>query len=151
MKHKILIFIFLLSFGITNGQEIKLNSAVVATAGNSNAQNAVSISKWRLGEVHLVILRQDKLNDFEASWKINSYPNPFRNILNLEFQMEEQGEFSVQVTGITGKKIWFENKMIALPGQVVQIDLAYLTPGMYLVAVTPQNEKVQQIIKVQKY
>jgi membrane-bound lytic murein transglycosylase len=151
MKYKILIFIFLLSFGITNGQEIKLNSAVVATAGNSNVQNAINISKWRLGEVHLVILQQDELTDFEAGWKINSYPNPFRNFLNLKFQMEEQGEFSVQVTGMTGTKIWFEKKITALPGQVIQIDLAHLAQGMYLVAVTPQNEKVQQIIKVQKY
>jgi hypothetical protein len=151
MKYKILIFIFLLSFDITNGQEIKLNSAVIATAGDSKVQNAFGISKWRLGEVHLIILELDKIKDFEASWKINSYPNPFRTILNLEFQVEEQGEFSVQVTGITGKIIWFEKKMIALPGQVVQIDLAYLTPGMYLVVVTSQNEKVQQIIKIQKY
>lgn len=150
MKHMILIFFFLLSFAITNGQEVKLNAAVVAAAGTSNAQNAVSISTWRLGEVHLVILQRDEPMGLEA-WKMNSYPNPFRNTLNLEFQIGEQGEFSVQVTGITGKKILFEKKMIAWPGQVVQIDLGYLAPGLYLVAVTHLDGKEQHIMKVQKY
>ena len=152
MKRKILFLLFVFSAFLLNGQEIKLNSAVVASAGSSQEMSTVNISKWRLGEVHLIVLQHDELNENpEINWNVTSYPNPLRTVLNLDFKTDETDEFTLQVTDIAGKKQWFSEDKTIAPNQVISIDLAYLTPAMYLVTITPKDKKVQRVIKVQKY
>lgn len=152
MKRKILILLFVFSAFLLNGQEIKLKSAVVASAGSSRELSTVNISKWRLGEVHLIVLQQDEFNELsEINWNVTSYPNPFRKVLNLEFKTEETAEFSIQVTDIVGKRQWLSEEKTIIPNQVISLDLANLTPAMYLVTVTPKDKKSQRVIKVQKH
>lgn len=135
-----------------NGQEIKLSSAVVATAGISDELNAVNISKWRLGEVHLIILQQNEFNKTpEQGWNVSSYPNPFQKILNLDFQIDKSDEFTIQVTDITGKKLLMNIDKRVIPTEVIQLDLSYLIPAIYLVTITPKDKQTQRVIKVRKY
>jgi hypothetical protein len=111
MKIKILMFLMLFSCFCLNGQEIQLKSGVVATAGISDELNAVNISKWRLGEVHLIVLQHDEFNNVtEQGWDITVYPNPVQKVLNLNFLTEESDEFTIQVTDITGKKVLMKQK-----------------------------------------
>lgn len=152
MKLKILLILFVFSAYLLNGQEIKLNSAVVATAGSNPELSTVNISKWRLGEVHLIVLQQDGLNEqSEINWNVSSYPNPFRELLNLHFTSEEITEFTIQVTDVTGKKQWLSEEKTIIPNQVVSLDLADLTPALYLVTVTAKDKNMQRIFKVQKH
>ena len=152
MKRKIMFLLFVFSVFILNGQEIKINSAVVASAGSNPELSTVNISKWRLGEVHLIVLQRDELNELpEINWYVNSYPNPFRQFLNLDFQTDEILEFTIQVTDIAGKKQWFSEEKTILPNQVISLDLADFAPAMYLVTISQKNKKVQRVIKVQKH
>jgi len=152
MKRKILLLLFLFSAFFLSGQEIKLNSATVASAGSNSEFNTVNISKWRVGEVHLIILKHDEFNESsEINWNVSSYPNPFRESLNLYFKIEETAEFTIQVTDITGKKQWFSDKKSIIPNQIISLDLATLTPAMYLVTITPKDNHTQRIMKVQKH
>ncbi len=152
MKFKFLFFILLFSVFLLNGQEIKLNSAVVASAGGSLESSTVNISKWRLGEVHLIVLQTDELNELPAfSWNVTSYPNPFRRYLNLDFQTEKTNEFTIQVTDISGKKQWFNEDKTILPNQVINLDLANLSPALYLVTIIPKDKKIKRVIKIQKH
>lgn len=151
MKIKIFLFIMLFSCFCLYGQEIQLKSGVVATAGVSDELNVVNISKWRLGEVHLIVLHQDEFNKVtESGWDVSSYPNPVQKVLNLGFQTEESDEFTIQVTDITGKKVLMNTKRMILPNEVIQLDLAFLRPAIYLVSVTPKDKQTQRIIKIQK-
>lgn len=152
MKLKVLFLLFVFSAFLLNGQEIKLNSAVVATAGSSPEISTVNISKWRLGEVHLIVLQKDELNELsEINWNVTSYPNPFRQFLNLDFETEETNEFTIQVNDITGKKQWLSESRTITPNQVISLNLTKLTPAMYLVTITPKDKKTQRVIKVQKH
>ena len=152
MKRKIMFLLFIFSVFIMNGQEIKLNSTVVASAGSNQELSTVNISKWRIGEVHLIVLQQDKFNKLpEITWNVNSYPNPFRQFLNLDFQTDEINEFTIQVTDIAGKKQWYSQDKTITPNQVISLNLADLAPAMYLLTITPKDKKVQKVIKVQKH
>ncbi|NQU54683.1 MAG: T9SS type A sorting domain-containing protein [Bacteroidetes bacterium] len=152
MKRKIMFLLFVFSVFILNGQEIKLNSAVVASAGSNPELSTVNISKWRLGEVHLIVLQRDELNELpEINWNVNLYPNPFRQFLNLDFQTDEILEFTIQVTDIAGKKQWSSEEKTILPNQEISLDLDNLAPATYFVTITQKNKKVQRVIKVQKH
>lgn len=151
MKLIILFFLFVFSAFLIKGQEIKLNSAMVATAGSNTELSTVNISKWRLGEVHLVVLKQDELNESaEITWNVSSYPNPFKETLNLGFKTEEIAEFTIQVSDITGKKQWLSEEKTITPNQVISLNLANLAPALYLVTVIPKDKKTQRVFKVQK-
>lgn len=152
MKLKILFLLFMFSGFLLSGQEIKINSAVVASAGSSPELSTVNVSKWRIGEVHLIVLQNDEINEMsEINWNVTSYPNPFRQFLNLDFQSEETNEFTIQVNDITGKKQWLSESRTIYPNQVISLNLTKLTPAMYLVSITPKDKKTQRVIKVQKH
>lgn len=152
MKQIIVSLLFIFSVLILNGQEIKLNSTVVASAGSNPELRTVNLSKWRIGEVHLIVLQRDGLIEPPATnWNVISYPNPFRQLLKLAFQSDEMHEFTIQVTDIAGKIQWYNEEKTILPNQVITLDLAYLTPAMYLITITPKNKKVKRVIKVLKH
>jgi hypothetical protein len=134
MNPKILLLLFLFSAFIVKGQEIKLNSPIIATAGNNPELSAINISKWRIGEVHLIVLNQEKPKvEIESKWSVSSYPNPFIDLLNLDFKTQEINDFTIQVSDILGKKQYYNLEQTILPNQVINFDLSFLSPAMYLV------------------
>ena len=67
--------------------------------------------------------------------KINAYPNPFNNVAHFEFQTgQTDSQIKVEVTGLTGNKIFtlFDGK--AEKGQVyrVSMDGHFMAEGVYL-------------------
>lgn len=153
MNPKILLLLFLFSAFIVKGQEIKLNAPIIATAGSNLELSAINISKWRIGEVHLIVLNQEKTAgavEIKTDWNVTSYPNPFKGLLNLDFKIKEKGEFTIQVSDIMGKRQYFDLKNTILPNQVISIDLSFLSPAMYLVSILPKDKSEMRVFKVQK-
>jgi hypothetical protein len=151
MKLKILLLLLLFSCLYSQGQEINLNAAVLATAGNDSNPGSVNFSKWRLGEVHLVVLPGDPFDELIIpGWTVKAYPNPFRKFLSLDFQTEKKSEFTILITDITGKTTLMKEDRKILPHQDVRFDLSFLAPSIYLVSVTSKDKKEQRVIKVQK-
>jgi len=151
MKMNILLFLFIISCLFTQSQEINLNAAVLATAGNDSDPGSLNLSKWRLGEVHLVVLPGDTFDELIIpGWTVKAYPNPFRKFLSLDFQTEEKSEFTILITDLTGKKTLMKEDRKILPQQDVRVDLSFLAPSIYLVSVTSKNKQEQRVIKVQK-
>ena len=131
--------------------EIKINAAIVSSAENNSELSNVNISKWRLGEFHLIVLKKDKIIDSpENSWTIYSYPNPFTTVLNLDFQSSEKNDFTILVTDIQGKRQLHLEQRTVLPKEVIQLHLANLSPALYLVTIIPKDKSFQKVIKVQK-
>lgn len=151
MRNVILLLFLSFSISVCLAQEIQLNSPLVATAGNNPAMESVNISKWRIGEVHLIVLQKDNLTLAEENdWKVKSYPNPFSTLINLSFDLKEKGEFFIQVTDISGKKQWMNTKRMVLPNEVLELNLSDLASGMYLLTVMPENQQVKRVMKIQK-
>ena len=151
MKFKIIALCFILAGFSLHGQEIKLNAPMLTNAGSSLEQNGVNLSKWRLGEVHLIVLQNDSPRELvTADWEIKVFPNPFRKALNLDIQTKTENSFSIAVTDLTGRKVWIKKEKKILRHEVVQFDLSFLVPALYLVTITPKDKHVQSVIKVQK-
>ena len=152
MKTKFLILLFLISTTLVYGQEIKLQSGTTTTAGIRSDLSSLNISKWRLGQVHSIILNSDKISGLtKSSWKVKSYPNPFERQLNLEFITDADKDFIIQIYDISGKKLWFSEEKKISPNQTLKLDLSFLSNALYLVSVTPKDNTVQKVIKVHKH
>lgn len=150
MKLLILPLLLLFLGSTLKAQEIKLNAPIMATAGFGTDSESVSISQWRIGEVHLIVLDQKDKHELTKTWEVSAYPNPFTESINIQFDLSEQNEMLIQVTDLTGKKQLLGTKRLVVPEQVVQLDLSDLASGMYLLSVVPENRKTAQVMKIQK-
>jgi len=157
MKSQLIILFFLCSV-MTYGQEIILSSKIVATSGANRNFNTVNISQWKLGEVHQLTFGENTVTKSESNittagisgWDVTSYPNPFTDDLNLNFQTDKEMKVAIQVIDLNGKKVFEQNGRPVLNGQVINLQLGNLVTGTYLVSVIPENDKIFKVFKVQK-
>jgi len=163
MKHTLFITILLLIGLVSHSQEVQFSPAVVSAGGSSNSGNPVNLSRWRIGQINVVtfpsaenITKQATIAASALSempieeWSVTVYPNPVNTFLNLHFDMESRGEFTLEIYDVSGRKLIAENKLIILPGQVAEIDLTGLTPALYLLKVIPSVQGTQKLFKITK-
>ena len=77
--------------------------------------------------------------------KFNVYPNPVKSgsptKLNLEFQEANIGEeLTVKVMGVTGKNIYASRLEITRANQVLPLQMAGMSPGVYFVTITSHHK-----------
>lgn len=80
--------------------------------------------------------------------KINFYPNPATEILNVEVSSGAIDRNSVEIFNIIGNKI--EVSIEQVSGSELRINIDKLTPGYYLLAVRSQNARTSQSYKFLK-
>lgn len=98
-----------------------------------------------------VVLYQTKktLSDQEQKLLITAYPNPFTDILNIDFDLPERGAVTTEIVSLDGKRVYtktsgkLEKGRYNLPVQTQQI-----VPGTYVV--TLQFNKTVKSVKVIK-
>ena len=64
--------------------------------------------------------------------KVNVYPNPADNVLNLSFVSNNNSEIVISLTDITGKILYNEPANISAGSNNMQIDVSGLSKGMYI-------------------
>ena len=130
-------------------QEIRLPPTVVASAGNSQTNNKVNISKWRLGQVHVVALnRQDE--EFPVDWHFSIYPNPVSADLHIKFEIESQKSLRYEVYNVSGEKILHKDFYSVFPGENTQIDVSGFRSGLYLLYIIPEGNENPRAVKFEK-
>lgn len=72
----------------------------------------------------------------EASKKINIYPNPASNQLNINLPSLLEGEYTIDVFNVLGKKIFSKNTS----GQNNKIPVLDWDDGVYLIKITSEKE-----------
>lgn len=153
MLRSIFIILLLFTFLASSGQKLTVNAPLVATTGNKSAETTknepVNISKWRLGEIYLLTLPETALENMADS-ELKVYPNPFRNQLNLELKTDITADYQLLITDMSGKQQFYNDEKTIVPGQTLQIDLAYLSPAMYVLTLVPADQKSQWMVKIQK-
>jgi len=163
MRRTLIIAFLLLSGLFSPGQDVQFSQAVVAAGGSSNMGNAVNLSRWRIGQINVVTLPSAENITKQATitttthserpiedWSVTVYPNPVNTLLNVHFDMVSQGEFTLEIYDVSGRKLIAENARIILPGQVAEIDLTGLTPALYLLKVIPSAQGTQKLFKITK-
>jgi len=160
MKKKLFFISALLSLGLSAfNQEVQLLPAVIPSGGDVISSQAVNLSWWRIGETHVVTIPADqyffKQEEVIASnlvddWSVFVYPNPVKSRLKIQFNTKSPGEFALEITDISGKKLIVEKARHILPGQTEELDLTRFGPAIYLLKIIPSDEEFQKLIKITK-
>lgn len=146
----LIIFLFCFS-NFIQAQDLKLSSAIAPSAGQIINNNPINLSKWQIGEIHLVVLQsQNGTCNSGANWDISAFPNPFAEYCNLKIKTTEKGDFSIQVTDVLGENRLSKVATTVISTQVIKLDLKFLAPGVYFISVTNEDQNLKQVIKVQK-
>jgi hypothetical protein len=164
MKKSLLFILVLLYFGLFSySQDVQFSPAVTSSGGSSPSSFAVNLSRWRIGEIHVVTFPSDApslkqaevastllTHDPPDDWSVSVYPNPVSNRLKICFETNNSGEFAFEITDITGRKLFSQKAKHILPGQVTEIDFSGYAPNLYLLSIIPSGELDRKLFKITK-
>ena len=145
--------------------QISLAPSVIASGGGYGENGNISIS-WTLGELAVstltgsdMMLTQGFQQPFdidvgidknEVQWGISVYPNPVGDELQIRFDIETQGDFFIEVQDITGRVIKQEQHRQVNPGDIVMINTADYTHGVYFLKVMTTDGQQVQVTSLRK-
>lgn len=168
MIKTILIFFFLSSAGWSYGQ---LDLNVVASGGGIDSTQQLSL-EWTLGEISIATLSSESImitegfhqpilivSDFEEStvtntslinrgYQINVSPNPVNSFINVQMESADDSEVMVNLFSIDGRPVAKEFKKEA--NDSFRMNLADLTPGLYLLRFTNSEGQLLRTFKLSK-
>jgi len=164
MKKPILfISILLLSGLVSFSQDVQFSPAVISSGGSSNSNGAVTLSRWRIGQINVITLPSDENAqkmatvaksvlplDSPSDWRVTLFPNPVQSKLNVRFDMTNEREYTFEIFDVTGSKMMSEKKGIIFPGQVAKLDLSQFAPALYLLKIMPSGEGSHKQFKITK-
>lgn len=161
MKQFVFLWILLLSMCFVSAQEVQFPPSILNAGGVGVDINNNQISRWRLGYVNVIQLKTGSLksgstemngltSDSFEDWKITSYPNPTKDFVNIQFEMNEQTVFRIRLTDITGQRL-IEKKMQSInPGEVIELDLRQFTPAIYFIHIWSYDNTIKSVSKISK-
>ena len=76
------------------------------------------------------------------------YPNPARNVLNIEFPANLQGNYKIELIALTGKTVYSDRCNIS-QGRVKQLPLGNIPSGIYMVEISNEKESVSAKIIIE--
>lgn len=141
------------NYDISNIKFDNLNSNyqnIVISYPKSDSINTKSSSRYFNGceyktdDKHKVIQISDSSNrifDYQLKERIiNIYPNPTDRLINLEFEVVREGQFSFHLFDLLGRELYSENSNYKRGSYKKIIDISEFTNGTYsIMIVTPEN------------
>jgi hypothetical protein len=162
---KIILFVsvLLLSGLISFSQDVQFSPAVISSGGGSHSIGAVTISRWRIGQINVITLPSEENAqkmatvtntilpvDSPSVWTVTLFPNPVQGKLNVRFDLANKGEFAIELFDVTGRKMMTGEAVIIFPGQIIELDLSGLTPALYVLKIIPSGEGNHKQFKITK-
>ncbi len=77
--------------------------------------------------------------DFENDFGVSVFPNPFTSTLNLLFEHRLARAVILSIHDITGRTVYRAEWEDLSPGQQLELDLQFLTKGLYILCITHEN------------
>ena len=89
------------------------------------------------------------VREFPENTEIKVYPNPFSDVLNIELEIIEQGQYIFELYDCIGMPVIQELRHLMPGNQKVSIDLNHGYPGVYILSIKSDGGQigVQKIIK----
>jgi hypothetical protein len=78
------------------------------------------------------------LNDQGPIRGLNVYPNPVRNFLNIDYNLEAGQSYELKVVNVLGKVVYSRN--VSRLQAVERVDMTSLANGVYFVQITSGNK-----------
>ena len=120
-----------------NASEYKSPNGVYLTSDLANS-NILSTRKKSATEIATIRANESLLSNI-----IQLYPNPVsNNQFKIQFNKLEAGDYTVELTDVTGKQVMAQKVIVGGEGQIQTMNLKKNTAqGIYLVKVTDINSK----------
>jgi len=86
----------------------------------------------------------------QPEWGVKVFPNPVKDVLNIQYTLSEKKDIILEIRDITGKKV-MEEKLEELTGSSeTSVTLSELREGIYFLKFYSADKKYFKIIKIQK-
>ncbi len=113
---------------------------LTVTEGRLNAFNSIKLLCDSLNEEHLY------KTIFEPFRIISTYPNPAKDIINLQIESSTDTEADMHIIGIDGKILLAQNPKIQQGINTITINLTGVLRGLYILRLT--SNEITQTIKL---
>jgi len=87
-------------------------------------------------------------NSDPLSMHLNVYPNPAKTMVNVQFNVIKESDFTIYLYDNIGRTIYVKDGHVQAGIQVENIQLDHLSKGIYFVSVEMENQKQQIILMV---
>jgi hypothetical protein len=163
---RIISSILIVISGITYSYSQSLTPTVIASAGNYYENGNLSLS-YTLGELAVSTLSNANLiltqgfqqpsliinsvnNPGQIDWSIIAYPNPVADYLNVSFNFNDNQDIVLELSDITGKKVYLEryNNLIGIEEK--SINFSNLKSGIYILSIYNPQKTLIRTVKIQK-
>ena len=132
-------------------QEISFPSAIVSAGGGTGDGNPVNLSRWRIGQVHVLTIPIDQsTRENDLDWNVTVYPNPVKDFLHLEFELPETRELFLKITDVAGRVFFIQEPRPFEIGSNAELNMSKYPPALYLLQISSPDLKAQKIFRVQK-
>ena len=132
------------------------NSNATLSYNYTDAKPLASSNYYRLKQIdrdgkanysNTILLKGDNVKQVSI---VGAYPNPARNILNVQIVAPAQERVSLVVTDITGKILQQETMVLNTGDNIKQIDVSRLTQGTYIIKTICSNGCESAVFKFTK-
>ena len=132
------------------------NSNAMISYNYTDAKPLASTNYYRLKQIdrdgkanysNTILLKGDNVKQVSI---VGAYPNPTRNILNVQIVAPAQERVSLVVTDITGKILQQETMVLNTGDNTKQIDVSRLTQGTYILKTICSNGCESAVFKFTK-
>lgn len=125
-----------------NGDDVYIDEVTVTGINASGARTSgasVSITKLRAADVDI---------EFIEKMGLEVYPNPFKNVINVSIESEEETSAIVRLFDINGKVQKEMLKSISVGTNTIEVNAGNMESGLYFIEINTGNQKiVQRLIK----
>ena len=145
--------------------QVTLAPTVIASGGDYFEGENISIS-WTLGELAVATLTNGNLVltqgfqqpfdidvgilENEVNWGISVYPNPVGSELRVRFDIETAGDFLMEIQDVTGRIVSQQQYRQVNPGDIIQVNTATYTAGIYFLKVFTADRQQVQVTSLRK-
>jgi len=165
MKKQILFITLLIIASLALPAQVTLAPSVIAAGGGYAESDNISIS-WTLGELAVSTLTGNSMmltqgfqqpfdigvgiDENELSRDISAYPNPVGDELRIRFNIEKPGNFLIEIQDVTGRLVSQEQRKQVNPGDIILLNTASYTNGIYFLKVSTPDHNEIQVISLRK-
>ena len=158
----LLLFSFLISAIYVDAQDIYFPPSILSAGSGSLDGNSNKISKWRIGQVYILEVRDTDIKNsskksksgvigsIELREEIRVFPNPVSDNLRIHFDIEKPGFFGLTVADLSGRKLVRRKVQMVLPGETVELNLSNLSSAMYVLYVLSDEKNIAAKFKINK-
>jgi len=154
LMRKLILTILIVILGLPMmAQDIRFPTAIVSAGGSSVEGSSASLSRWRIGQIHVLTLPEAtslKERNEVLDWKITIYPNPVNDILYLEFELPEARELTLKITDVAGRIILYQEAQSYVDGSSLELNMAPYDPALYLLQIISSDLTCHKVYRIQK-